>query len=240
MGENYEAQHRRSDAPTARIRDEFLTTGVVPLAMMVRIGMISLLTDPWLTLVKHLEGPIGLKIRQLYWRRKCGHMGKGVLIDPNVDIKGAGSIYLDDFAYLGRGAQLLTNEEYSEGKIKIGKRSHVLARVLGYAGVEIGNCVGIGKASILSATDNYKGGYRMGGPMVPRQQRNVHYGRVVIQDDAFISEGSVIMPGVTIGQGAVVAGNSFVNKDIAPWTIVGGSPAKMIGEREKVKFPPLD
>jgi acetyltransferase-like isoleucine patch superfamily enzyme len=59
-------------------------------------------------------------------------------------------------------------------------------------------------------------------------------------DDAFISEGSIIMPSVTIGEGAIVAANSFVNKDVKPWMIVGGSPAKIIGEREKVKLPPTD
>ena len=179
-------------------------------------------------------------MRQLYWRSKLGRMGKGVAIAPNVEMVGAGNIYLDDFVLLGRGVELLTNEEDVEGTIKIGKRSHILGRILGYGGVEIGNYVGIGKASILSATDNYRGGARMGGPMIPREQRNVKYGKIIIEDDAFIAESSVVMPGVRIGEGAVVAAHSFVNKDVAPWAIVGGSPAQVIGERERVKFPPID
>ena len=41
------------------------------------------------------------------------------------------------------------------------------------------------------------------------------------------------MPGVTIGEGALVGSNAFVNKDLEPWGIYVGSPVKKIGEREK-------
>lgn len=223
-----------------RLRDSYLATGKIPVDLMLKMGIQSALFDPWLTFLKYLEGPIGLKLRQMYWRRKLGAMGRGVAIDPNVDIRGAKSIYLEDFVYLGKGTQLITNELDEGGTIRIGKRCHILARILGNGGVEIGHYVGIGRASILSASDNFRGGCRMSGPMVPREQKNVVYGKVVIEDDAFISENSIVMPNVKIGQGAIVTANSFVNKDVAPWTIVGGNPAKFIAEREKVKFPPPD
>jgi acetyltransferase-like isoleucine patch superfamily enzyme len=42
-----------------------------------------------------------------------------------------------------------------------------------------------------------------------------------------------VLPGVTIGEGAVVAAGSIVTKDVAPFTIVAGIPAKRIGERER-------
>lgn len=235
-------EHKPNNAELARVRlrNSYLSTGRIPFDLMLKMGIKSALFDPWLTFLKYLEGPVGFKMRQMYWRRKLGSMGKGVAIDPNVDIQGAKSIFLDNFVYLGRGAQLLTNELDEGGIIRIGKRSHILARILGNGGVEIGNYVGIGRASILSATDNFRGGCRMSGPMVPREQKNVVYGKVVIEDDAFVSENSLIMPNVKIGQGAIVTANSFVNKDVPPWTIVGGNPAKYIAEREKVKFPPLD
>ena len=41
------------------------------------------------------------------------------------------------------------------------------------------------------------------------------------------------MPGITIGEGAVIGSNAFVNKDVEPWRIYVGSPAKKIGERQK-------
>jgi acetyltransferase-like isoleucine patch superfamily enzyme len=49
----------------------------------------------------------------------------------------------------------------------------------------------------------------------------------------YIGAKSVIMP-VTIGEGAVIGAGSFVNKDLDPWGIYVGSPAKKIGERPKI------
>jgi acetyltransferase-like isoleucine patch superfamily enzyme len=58
-------------------------------------------------------------------------------------------------------------------------------------------------------------------------------GKVVIGDRAWLSCRSIILPGVTIGEGAVVAAGAVVTKDVAPYTIVGGIPAKEIGKRNR-------
>lgn len=58
-------------------------------------------------------------------------------------------------------------------------------------------------------------------------------GPVVIEDYAWISSRVTILPNVRIGKGAVVAANALVTADVAPYTIVGGVPAKVIGERTK-------
>lgn len=59
-------------------------------------------------------------------------------------------------------------------------------------------------------------------------------GPVVIGDDVWIGYNSTILSGVTIGQGAVVAAGSIVTKDVPPYAIVGGNPAKLI----KYRFSP--
>lgn len=59
---------------------------------------------------------------------------------------------------------------------------------------------------------------------------------VSIGDYAWICSYSIILPGVTIGEGAVVAAGAVVNKDVAPWTVVGGVPCKEIGKREKKRY----
>lgn len=56
-------------------------------------------------------------------------------------------------------------------------------------------------------------------------------GPVVIEDYAWVSCRAVILPGVRIGKGAVVAAGAVVTKDVPPYAIVGGVPAKVIGER---------
>lgn len=56
-------------------------------------------------------------------------------------------------------------------------------------------------------------------------------GNVKIGNDVWIGTHTTIMSGVTIGDGACVANNSVVTKDVAPYTIVGGNPAKVIKQR---------
>lgn len=55
---------------------------------------------------------------------------------------------------------------------------------------------------------------------------------VIIEDYVWIASRCTILPGVTIGRGAVVATNAVVTKDVPPMAIVGGIPAKIIGERK--------
>jgi acetyltransferase-like isoleucine patch superfamily enzyme len=59
---------------------------------------------------------------------------------------------------------------------------------------------------------------------------NSHKGSVTIASDAWIGTGSVILPNVTIGEGAVVGANSVVTKSVPPYTVVGGVPAHKIGQ----------
>lgn len=59
-------------------------------------------------------------------------------------------------------------------------------------------------------------------------------GDVVIGDKVWIGYRALILPGVTIGEGAVVGAGAVVTKDVEPYTIVAGNPARMIGERSKV------
>lgn len=56
---------------------------------------------------------------------------------------------------------------------------------------------------------------------------------VKIEDYAWICSRSIILPGITIGEGAVVASGAVVTKNVPPYTIVGGIPARIIGERKK-------
>lgn len=53
---------------------------------------------------------------------------------------------------------------------------------------------------------------------------------------AWICSRSIVLPGIRIGEGAVVASGAVVTKDVAPYTIVGGIPARVIGKREKKNY----
>ena len=54
---------------------------------------------------------------------------------------------------------------------------------------------------------------------------------ITIQDNAWVTSDVFVAPGVTIGEGAVIGARSVVIKDVAPWTVVAGHPAKFIKER---------
>jgi maltose O-acetyltransferase len=55
-----------------------------------------------------------------------------------------------------------------------------------------------------------------------------HAKPIVIGDDVWIGGGAIVMPGITIGQGSTVAAGAVVTKDVEPYTVVGGSPARVI------------
>ncbi len=58
-------------------------------------------------------------------------------------------------------------------------------------------------------------------------------GDVIIGDRVWIGYGALILPGVKLGEGAVVGAGAVVTKDVEPFTIVAGNPARKIGERTK-------
>ncbi|WP_337054307.1 acyltransferase [Pseudoxanthomonas sp. USHLN014] len=68
-------------------------------------------------------------------------------------------------------------------------------------------------------------------------------GAVTIKDHAWIGARALLLPGVTIGEGAVVAAGAVVARDVEPYSVVGGVPAKKIGDRNRdiqylTKFSP--
>jgi acetyltransferase-like isoleucine patch superfamily enzyme len=60
---------------------------------------------------------------------------------------------------------------------------------------------------------------------------------VHIRRNAFVGIGSILMPGVTVGEGAVVAAGAVVTRSVEPGTIVGGSPARLIRRVEESSTP---
>jgi acetyltransferase-like isoleucine patch superfamily enzyme len=93
--------------------------------------------------------------------------------------------------------------------------------------LEIGNSVALSPGIIFIANS---------APRPTSRLRNIPYVRdnlikrakIVVEDDAWIGAGAVILPGVRIGQGAIVGAGAVVTRDVPPFTIVAGAPARVI------------
>ncbi len=95
--------------------------------------------------------------------------------------------------------------------------------------VEIGDHVRIGPWVTIADTDFHEPYDRARRP-VPRA--------VVIEDHVWIGAKATILRGVRIGRGAIVAVGAVVNRDVAPFAIVGGVPARVIGQLDPERFVP--
>lgn len=109
------------------------------------------------------------------------------------------------------------------GKVTIGDNTIINRRCLldMRGGLAIGNNVSLSPEVMLLTSQHLKDDPAFGVEDKP----------ITIDDYAWVGARATILPGVTIGQGAVVAAGAVVTRDVAAYDIVGGVPAKRIGER---------
>jgi acetyltransferase-like isoleucine patch superfamily enzyme len=101
-------------------------------------------------------------------------------------------------------------------RIDIGEYTHIRAS----GGVTIGDRVLVAAGAVITSREHPAALPRFGV---------VADAPVVIEDDVWIGAGAIVLPGVTIGRGAIVGAGAVVTGAVAPFTIVGGVPARMIG-----------
>lgn len=139
---------------------------------------------------------------------------------------------------------------YRFAGMRIGKGSaiHMMARIYDPRHITIGNDTIIGERATLDGRKQLKnsnGGLSIGNHvdvasevMFWTSQHDIAdpnfapiEEKIIVEDYVFIGPRSIILPGVTIGTGAIIAAGSVVTKSVDPHTIVAGIPAKKINER---------
>lgn len=121
----------------------------------------------------------------------------------------------------------------SPQKVEIGKDVLINNGVimLGQYGIKIGNDVCIGYNTVLVSLN-----HRYDNPKLPIRLQGYTGGTIVIEDDVWIGANVTILPNRTIGKGAIIGANSVVTKDVPPYSIVAGAPAKFIKKRFSEKL----
>lgn len=170
--------------------------------------------------------------------RKYAGFGKNLDISPRSDCFAAqpGKITIGDSCRIfGR---LQTQDS---GEIRIGNHCCVyLDSVIGSVdSIRIGNCVMISNHVHIYDNNNHPTSPRRRHQMCLEgfegeawQWRHSESGPIVIEDDVWIGEYAAVLKGVTIGTGAVVASHAVVTKDVPPYTIVAGNPARVVKEMD--------
>lgn len=135
---------------------------------------------------------------------------------------------------------------FDDKKVTVGKNTYGPLHVVNYGGnnclLRIGAYCSIGgNVRFLSGGEhNYRvvSTYPFRNNILGQTKDTESKGNIEVGDDVWIGEDTLILSGVTIGQGAVVAAGSVVVKDIPPYAIAGGTPAKVIKYRcgeERIK-----
>jgi len=139
----------------------------------------------------------------------------------NIDF--SSNIIIDDFVFI-----------YARNKIKIGNYVHIgsFSSIAGGEELVMEDFSGLSHGCrVFTGTEDFKG-WGFGNPTIPERYRNVTRSPIHIGRFAVVGANSVILPGVTIGEGVTVAANSVVTKNLDPWGVYSGN--RRIAERDRV------
>lgn len=175
-----------------------------------------------------------------YYSHFLHSLGKrSTIYPPLTDFQGGQYISIGEYCTIGENVELTAWDNYKgqtfTPEIRIGngctirKGSHITA----INKIIIGENLFSGPYVLI--TDNSHGcGCRNELAICPHNRPLYSKGAVIIGNNVWIGEKASIMPGVTIGDGAIIAANSVVTHDVPAYSVAAGCPAKVIKERNSL------
>jgi acetyltransferase-like isoleucine patch superfamily enzyme len=164
----------------------------------------------------------------LLLRKKFAGWGRGSRLGRGGKLIGASLVRVGNDVTICEYAWINAKDDRGNGftTLEVGDGTYIgrFVQINAWQSVTIGCNVLIADRVFISDAD-----HNFADTSIPiRHQGDSFLGSVVLQDGCWIGIGAVILPNVTIGKNAVVAANAVVTKDVPPFTVVGGVPAKII------------
>jgi acetyltransferase-like isoleucine patch superfamily enzyme len=159
-------------------------------------------------------------------------IGAGNILEPGVWIRPFGKVLIGDNCYFGRQVSIDVGNDLQRCLgLTIGDKTWVSQNSLLQCShrISIGNNVLIGEYSSIRDTS-----HSYAELSKPIKDQSSLTGEVIIEDDVWVGRGVLILGcrgTIIIGRGSIIAANSVVTRSVAPYSIVGGVPAKLIGVR---------
>ena len=157
-------------------------------------------------------------------------LGRNIMIHDTINIYGVENIEIGDNVRIDAFVSIIAT-----GFVKIRSYVHIGAYCLlsGGEGIIMEDFSGLSHGvKVYSRSDDYSGRY-LTNPTVPKKYAHIQGGTVTLKKHVIVGAGSVILPGVTIGEGSAVGALSLVTKSLPDWGIYFGLPAKRIKTRSR-------
>lgn len=172
----------------------------------------------------------GTLVPEAELRRWLGRCGRGVRIFQGARLVTPEVIGIGDRTQLDEGIYLFGGDG-----IELGCHVHFAfgSSVSGGGRCVVGDFVGVAAGARLITGTDLADGTGLTNPTVPPHYRAVRRGHVRVGDHVLVFTNAVVLPDVTIGEGAVVAAGSVVHYDLEPWAIYAGTPLRRVGVRPR-------
>lgn len=175
-----------------------------------------------------IPGATGMTLRRTYYSLRLASAAPELSIQTHVSITCPNHVSIGPKCHLSRDCKLYATPE---SPIRIGANfsanANVMINARGKGHITIGDNVLIGPNVVLRSNNHV---FARGDVLINDQ--GMTEGMITIGNDVWIAANAVILQNVSIGDGAVVAAGAVVNRNVPPFTIVGGVPAQAIGVRQ--------
>jgi galactoside O-acetyltransferase len=192
---------------------------------------------------------LGAKLRNILYRRIFAQMGSAVYIQHGVEFINTSCIEIGSGVHLFKGVRLdaqghpnnkirLREGVAIERNVDIGCLTDTCIDIDTETFIAPNVCIAgpgnikIGKRCMIAAHSGiYANNHNFTDPTLPIKYQGVTCKGIVIEDDCWLGHGVTVLDGVTIGKGSVIGAGAVVNKDIPPFSVAVGVPARVIRNR---------